>query len=196
MDQVKIGELIKSLRKEKGFTQLELAGKLGVSDKAVSKWERGFGCPDISSMPMLSQIFGVNLEALLSGELAANETDGGNMKKTKFYVCPDCGNILTSATDADLACCGKKLAPLEPQAPEGDEQLTFEHVEDEYYVTTEHEMTREHHIMFLAILTGDSMLMKRFYPEWNLQTRIPYVKFGTLFYYCSQHGLYKQIIKA
>lgn len=92
MDNVKIGNLINKLRKEKGMTQLQLAEKLHISDKTVSKWERGLGCPDVSLLTDLSQVFGVDLEKLLSGQLDANEERGGNMKKLNFYVCPECGN--------------------------------------------------------------------------------------------------------
>ena len=61
MDNGKIGELIHRLRRERGLTQLQLAERLGVSDKAVSKWERGLGCPDVSLLPALSEAFGVDV---------------------------------------------------------------------------------------------------------------------------------------
>ena len=100
MDCTKTGGLIRALRREKGLTQLQLAEKLRVSDKAVSKWERGCGCPDVSLLPELSGILGVELEKLLSGELDVNDPVGGNMKNLKFYVCPDCGNITTASEEA------------------------------------------------------------------------------------------------
>ncbi len=84
MDNVKIGQLIYRLRKENRLTQLQLAEQLGVSDKAVSKWERGMGCPDVSLLTDLSNIFHVDLEKLLSGEMDENEILGGNMKKMNF----------------------------------------------------------------------------------------------------------------
>ena len=93
MDNVKIGNLINKLRKEKGMTQLQLAERLHISDKTVSKWERGQGCPDVSLLTDLSRVFGVDLEKLLSGQLDTNEETGGNMKKLNFYVCPECGNV-------------------------------------------------------------------------------------------------------
>ncbi len=68
MDQQKVGEFISLLRKEKGLTQQELAEKLGVTDKAVSKWERGLGCPDISLLVPISEIFDVSINELLAGE--------------------------------------------------------------------------------------------------------------------------------
>ena len=68
MDSGKIGLFIKNLRKEKNYTQKELAKKIGVTDRAVSKWERGLGCPDISLLEDLSSILGVSISELLKGE--------------------------------------------------------------------------------------------------------------------------------
>lgn len=60
-----LGTYISQLRRQKGMTQLELAGKLGVTDKAVSKWERDLSCPDVSTLPQLAQILGVTTDQLL-----------------------------------------------------------------------------------------------------------------------------------
>ena len=194
MDCEKIGKLIYSLRKEQKLTQLQLAERMNISDKAVSKWERGLGCPDVSLLPDLSKIFGVNLEELLSGELNANDSAGGNMKRLKFYVCPNCGNLLTATADAAVSCCGKTLQPLTPQKAEESEKLSVEMIENDYFISSNHEMTREHYIAFVALLTGDSILLRRQYPEWDLQTRIPCFSHGTLLWYCTRHGLYYQMV--
>ena len=92
MDNAKIGALIRRLRKEKQMTQLQLAMQLHISDKTVSKWERGLGCPDVSLIGQLSGIFEVDIQNLLAGELSTNGVLGGNLKRIKFYVCPNCGN--------------------------------------------------------------------------------------------------------
>lgn len=60
-----LGMMIAELRKEKGITQLELAEKMGVTDKAVSKWERDLSCPDINSLPMLADFLGVSVDELM-----------------------------------------------------------------------------------------------------------------------------------
>ena len=60
-----LGNMIAELRKQQGMTQLELAEKMGVTDKAVSKWERDLSCPDINSLPNLAQILGVSVEELM-----------------------------------------------------------------------------------------------------------------------------------
>lgn len=190
MDNVKIGRLICQLRKENHMTQLQLSELLGVSDKAVSKWERGLGCPELSLLTELSGIFHVDMEKLLSGELNANDVLGGNMKKTRFYVCPVCGNMVAAMTESGVSCCGKKLTALEPQKPEGDETLTVETVENDFYITSGHPMERGHYISFVALLTGDSVLLRKLYPEWGLQVRIPIFAHGKLFWYCTEHGLF------
>ena len=107
MDTQKIGSLIYSLRKEKGMTQAELAQQLHITDKTVSKWERGKGAPDVSLLSDLSAVFQVDLEKLLAGELEVNQPVIGNMRKLRWYVCPICGNLLFSVEEAAMYCCGK-----------------------------------------------------------------------------------------
>lgn len=192
MDQSKTGVLIRALRTQKGLTQKELAEAVGVGNRAVSKWERGLGCPDVSLLPELSRVLGVGLEALLSGQLDANDPERGNMKKMRFYVCPDCGNFIAAAAEAGVSCCGRTLLPLEPQKPE--EPLTVEKIDDQWFVSSPHPMTKGHYVSFVALLTGDTLLLRRLYPEWDLQTRIPAFGHGILLWYCTQHGLFRQII--
>lgn len=195
MDNVKIGNLIYKLRKEKNMTQLQLAQQMNVSDKAVSKWERGLGCPEVSLLPELSKIFEVDLERLLCGELNSNEIIGGNMKKMKFYVCPDCGNTLMAMAETNISCCGKKLKPLEAKKAEDEERLIVEKNDNDYYITAAHPMQRDHYIAFVALMTMDSVMMKKQYPEWDLQVRIPAFAKGRLVWYCNKHGLFYQEVR-
>ncbi len=192
MDATKTGALIRKLRLERQMTQLALADKLHVSDKAVSKWERGLGCPDISLLTALSETLGINLPELLSGTLESNDPVGGNMKKLRFYVCPQCGNLITATAEAVVSCCGKTLQPLEMRKAEPEERLTVEIIENEYFVTTEHEMTKEHALTFVALLTGDSLVLRKLYPEWNVQARLPQLAHGLLVWHCNRHGLMYQ----
>lgn len=74
MNQIKIGEFIASLRKEQGQTQKQLAERIGVSDKTVSKWECGNGLPEMSSIPLLCDALNINMNELLSGERLEQET--------------------------------------------------------------------------------------------------------------------------
>lgn len=136
MDQNKTGLLIRALRTEQGLTQKQLAQALGVTDQAVSKWERGLGCPDVSLLPSLAQALAVPLEGLLAGSLDERDPDGGNMRNLAFYVCPQCGNLMTATSAASLSCCGRTLEPLKPQKPDEDHVLVKEPVENEWFLTT------------------------------------------------------------
>ena len=194
MDCKKVGSLILELRKEKNMTQKQLADLMNISDKTISKWERGLGCPDISLIPDLAQIFGVNIDILLSGEINSNDVVGGNMNKLKFYVCTQCGNMMTATGNAQISCCGKKLEALEAKKVDDNHKLIVEPVEDELYVTTEHDMTKEHYISFVAYVKGDRALILKQYPEWNMQFRFRKSVHGKLYHYCTNHVLFYQIV--
>ena len=192
MDHTKIGGGFRRLSQERGMTQRQLAERMGISDKTVSKWERGMGCPDLSLLPDLSDIFHVGLDQLLTGELDAREALGGNMKRTAFYICPDCGNVVAAMADAAVSCCGKRLEASQPQKAEGEDRLTVETVENDLFITSDHPMSKDHYITFAALLTGDSLILRKQYPEWGLQVRLPAVGHGRLLWYCSRHGLFCQ----
>ena len=194
MDASKIGNLIYELRVARNMTQKQLAERLFISDKTVSKWERGGGFPDLALLPDIAQVLDVRLEDLLRGEIDTNDMTGGNMKNLKFYVCPQCGNLVTAAEESQIFCCGKPLAALEPVKTEADDTLEVELIENEYFVSSKHEMTKEHYIMFVALLTGDSMVLRRQYPEWDLQTRLPRMAHGKLLWYCNNHGLFYRLV--
>ena len=116
------------------------------------------------------------------------------MKNLNFYICPNCGNVVTAMAEAAVSCCGKKLPALTPQkAPEG-ERLQVERIEEDYFISTDHPMEKGHYISFVALLTGDSILLRKQYPEWDLQLRLPAFAHGKLLWYCTQHGLFYQNI--
>ena len=192
MDPIKTGAVIRSQRQNKGMTQLELAEKLCVSDKTVSKWERGAGAPDISLLPALARTLDVDVKALLYGDLQERGSSSGNLKKLNFYVCPDCGNLLFSTEQADAVCCGRKLSPLPVRAAAPEERLRVELSDGEWYVTSGHEMGREHYVSFIAFLSNDMLMLKKLYPEWSLEARFPFFAHGTLLWYCTRHGLTAQ----
>lgn len=194
MDCSKFGKLIYNLRKENDLTQKQLGDMLNLSDKTISKWERGLGCPDISILSDLSEVLHVNLESLLDGKIETNLQRGVNMKKLKFFICPSCGNMITSTGEVGISCCGKKLIELVPKKASEQEKLNVEVIENEYYISSSHEMTKEHYITFVGLLTGDSVMIRKQYPEWEIQTRIPCFSHGLLVYNCSKHGLFYQIV--
>lgn len=195
MDQIKTGELIKRLRTDMGLTQKQLAERISVSDKAVSKWETGSGCPDISLLSALAEVFGTDIQVLLSGEIDKNKSEVGNMKKLKFYVCKDCGNIITATSEAAVTCCGNRLSALEPQKAEESEMLKVEDIGGELYISSDHEMTKEHFISFAAYQSDSSFMMFKQYPEWNVQFTLPLYRSGRLVWYCTKCGLMYQDIR-
>ena len=83
MDQIKTGKFIAFLRKEKGLTQIALADRLGISDKTISKWERGAGLPDVSLMLPLCEILEISVNELLTGE---KMTDVDYKKKAEVTI--------------------------------------------------------------------------------------------------------------
>ena len=194
MDNRKVGELIYKLRKEKGLTQKQLADQMNISDRTISKWERGNGCPDVTLLPSLSAILGVNIEHILDGELTSNEFIGGNMKNTNYFVCPLCNNIVVATGDITLSCCGRKLERLAAKKATEEEQLTITDIDNEWFISSDHPMTKEHYISFIAVATGDQVQIIKQYPEWALQTRIPIRKHSKLLWCDTQLGLYYQLL--
>lgn len=191
MDCVKIGNLIAQLRKEQGLTQKRVADSLGISNKTVSKWECGMGCPDLSLWADLSELLGADLKKLLEGELFTNPPDQGNIKKINFYVCPVCGNILTGTSRATISCCGRKLEALVAKKQDGHE-LNVESHDGSYYVTFSHEMTKQHYLTFIAYVVEDKVLLMRLYPEQSGELRLPHLSGrGRLYAYCNQHGFWE-----
>ena len=191
MDCKKVGSLIYGLRKEKGYTQKQLADLMNLSNKTISKWENGLGCPDVSLLSELSNILGVNIEKILEGYLVENSDNGGIMKRISFYVCPSCGNIITSSNEAEPSCCGRKVAALVAKPADEEHILNFEEIDNEYYITFSHPMTKEHYIKFVAYVTSDKLILARLYPEQSGELRLPKIHRGDFYYCCNQHGLWK-----
>lgn len=194
MEIGKTGLLIRDLRTKMGMTQKSLADLMNISDKTVSKWERGMGLPDVSLLVELSQIFGVNVDILLTGSMNVSDEKGVNMKNAKYYVCPECRNLVFATGDAEISCCGRKLTALEMKKAEPDEKLSVEIVENDWYITTSHPMTKEHYISFVAFATGEKIEMIKTYPEWDMNVRIQKRGHGKLVWYCTNHGLFYQLI--
>ena len=194
MNLDKVGGLLRTLRREKGLTQRALAEQLGVSDRTISKWETGRGAPDVSLLSAVSDALGVNIEEILRGELRPEDSTGGNMKKTRYFFCPEYGSLSLSTGNAAISCCGRRLTALEPAAADPDHALTIEPVEDEWYITTAHPMTRDHYITFAALVSPDRIQLIKQYPEWNLQLRLPR-RTGLLLWHCSEHGLFSMPLK-
>ena len=188
------GTTIKNLREDRGLTQAELAEKLGVSSKTVSKWETAKGLPDISMLQPLAQALGISVIELMNGEQIINKNISANMLRCKFYVCPICGNVIHSMGSAVVSCCGVTLPALEADEADEEHPITIENVEDEHFITVSHPMTKQHFISFVAYVTSDRMQLVKFYPEGNAETRLQLRGRGLLYYYCNRHGLFKKKI--
>ncbi len=195
MDCRKVGELILQLRKEKNMTQKELADAMNISDKTISKWERGLGCPDVSLLSDLSNILGVNIEKILAGDLEPNDVDGGNMRNIKFYVCPNCNNVISGTGNAEISCCGRRLEPLVAKPEDDTHKAQIDEIELDYYITMPHEMSKSHYISFVAYVTYNKVHLVKLYPEQNAEARIPIMYGGKLYFYCSQHGFWVKEIR-
>ena len=185
------GTTIKQLREAGKMTQAELAEKLGVSSKTVSKWETAKGLPDISLLQPLAQALGISVIELMNGQQINNQNLSGNMLRCKFYVCPVCGNAIHALGNVVVSCCGITLPPLETEEMDAEHTVTVEDVEDEQFVTVHHPMTKEHFLSFLAFVTSDRVQMVKLYPEGNAQTRLQMRGRGYLYYYCNRHGLFR-----
>ena len=185
---------IKALREKKGLTQTQLANILGVSSKTISKWETAKGLPDITLIKPLSEALSVSVMELMSGNAVINKNVSSNILRSKFYVCPVCNNILHTVGDAVISCCGITLPPLEAEETDNYHKITIEKVEDEHFITINHDMTKTHFITFIAFVTSDRVQFVKFYPEGNAQTRLQLRGNGFLYIYCNKHGLMKKKI--
>ena len=186
------GTTIKNLRETRNMTQAELAERIGVSSKTVSKWETAKGLPDISLLQPLAQALGISVIELMNGEHITNKNISANMLRCKFYVCPICGNIIHSTGSTLVSCCGITLPPLEAENADEHHSITVENVEDEHFLTVHHPMTKQHYISFVAFVTSDRLQMVKLYPEGDAQTRLQLRGMGYLYYYCNRHGLFKK----
>lgn len=191
MDLSKTGQLLASLRKEQGLTQQQVAEYLGVCAKTVSKWETGRGFPDVSLLGGLSQLLRIDLLKLIAGELPPIKKEAGNVKKTNFYVCQHCGNLLTGLGRAEVICCGRSLTSLTPREADDEHRLAVNEIEGDFYITFDHPMTKDHYIAFFAYVRFDRVLTVRLYPEQGSEVRFPRMRGGKLYWYCNRHGLFE-----
>lgn len=188
------GKIIKELREKGNMTQKQLADKLLISDKTVSKWETDRGLPDIGLIERLSECLGVSVAELLAGEYAFNSNRSANMKRINFYVCPICGNVIQSVGEGTYTCCGITLPKLLVEDKDENHIIETQIIENEYYVCMNHDMTKNHYISFLAFVTSDSIQLVKLYPEQNVECRFARRGHGIIYAYCNQHGLFSTVV--
>ena len=185
------GDAIRHLRERRHLTQRELAERLNVSDKTISKWETSRGLPDITLLEPLASTLSVSVAELLSGEHIENGNRAANLQKSHFYVCPVCGNVIWAVGEGAYSCCGVTLPPLEVEAEDDTHRIHAERIETEWYVTLDHPMEKRHYIAFLALVSADRAQIVRLYPEQNAETRFFLRGHGQLYAYCNHHGLFR-----
>lgn len=191
MNQYVTGSVIKRLREKQNMTQAELAEILGVSDKAVSKWETGRGFPDITLLEPIARALRISTVELLSGKDITNRNRSSNILRSLFYVCPLCGNIILGAGEALVSCCGITLPPLEAEDADTEHKISCEVIEDEHYYNIDHPMTKEHYVSFMAYVTTNGVNLIKLYPEGPAEARFIKRGAGFLYYYCNKHGLFR-----
>ena len=196
MNLSKNGKLLCDLRKAKGMTQKEVADKLGIVPKTVSKWETGHGFPDVSTVSALAEILGVSEKTILSGNLELNLEKASNMKRTKFYVCPHCGSFMQGTGNSQIVCCGKQIEALKAVSADDEHIINISEIEDDYYIEFNHEMTKEHYISFVSYVRFDRVLTIKLYPEQDSAVRFPKMYGGKIYFYCSKHGLFEYQMKS
>ena len=190
MNQYVTGAVIKELREKNKMTQRELAEKLGVSDKSVSKWENSRGFPDITLLEPIANVFRISVTELISGNTIHNANISANMLRSKLYVCPICGNVIHSMGEAAIHCHGIQLMPLEAESTDERHMIFIERSWDEYYVRIDHSMTKRHFISFVAAASSDEMQMVKLYPEGNAEARFKIRGVKRIFFYCNRDGLF------
>lgn len=184
------GETIKRLREKKKLTQKELAEKLMVSDKTISKWETNKGLPDLSILSELANALSVSVPELLTGDVAVNKNISANMRRSRFYVCPICGNVIHAMGEGAFSCCGIRLPSQEAEEPDEQHRLYVEDVDGEMFVYLDHPMEKSHSISFMAYVTDCHIQMEKLYPEQAAQTHFRRAGRGTIFAFWNRHGLF------
>ena len=190
MNQYVTGAVIRELREKNRMTQLQLAEKLGVSDKTVSKWETAKGYPDITLLESIAKAFRISVTELISGNTIHNANVSANMLRSKFYVCPVCGNVIHSMGEAAVHCHGVLLSALEAEPTDERHMIFIERTCDEYYVRIDHSMTKEHYISFVAAASSGDIQMVKLYPEGSAEARFKIRGVRRIFFYCNRDGLF------
>ena len=191
MNSYVTGPVIKALREKKNYTQKQLADRLSVSDKTVSKWETGRGLPDLSLLESLASALGVSVAELLSGEQITKQNRAGNPLRGKFYVCPVCGNVIHAFGEGAFHCCGVALPPLEAEECDEEHEIQVEIWDLQTLISLDHPMEKDHYISFIAQVRYDRMELVKLYPEQRPEVRLSYWPGGAIFAYCNRHGLFQ-----
>lgn len=161
-----------------------------MSDKTISKWETGKGYPDITLLEPIAKAFSISVTELISGNTVYNSNVSANMLRSRFYICPICGNVIHSMGEAVVHCHGVLLKAAEMEKADENHKILIEKIEDEYYVRIEHEMSKNHYISFIAAQSSDRIQMVKLYPEGNAEARVKISGVKRILFYCNRDGLF------
>lgn len=190
MNPEKTGQIIKNARIKKGLTQKQLAEAISVTDKAVCKWEKGHGCPDITLLSQLSKVLEIDIQSILRGELIQNKSIAGNMNRIKFYRCPTCGNLITSVKEIEISCCGNKLAFAEAHQTNDAKYIPIiKDFDGQYSVSFNHPMTKDDYIAHIITVQYDKIMVVNLFAEQEAVVTLPQIAGLHMFLITSRDGL-------
>lgn len=188
MNAEKTGKLIHDIRVKKGMTQKELAATINVTDKAICKWEKGHGCPDITLLSQLSKVLEIDIQSILQGRLIKNRNVGSNMNYLKFYRCPTCGNLVTSIKDIEISCCGNILNPVSSKISKEEKyRPIIREFDGQYSVSFNHPMTKDDYISNVIIVQYNQIMSINLFAEQEAIVTLPQVA-GIHMYVISSKG--------
>lgn len=191
MNAEKTGKIIYEARAKKGMTQKELADAIAVTDKAVCKWEKGHGCPDITLLSQLSKVLEIDIQSILRGELVKNRSIAGNMNRLKFYRCPTCGNLVTSVKEIEISCCGNKLHSMELRQTDNPKyQPVISEFDGRYLVSFKHPMTKDEYIANLITVQYDKLMVTNLFAEQEAVVILPQIGGVRMFVITSKGELF------
>ena len=191
MNQYITGAMVRQLRERKNMTQEELAARLYVSGKTVSKWETGQGLPDISLLEPLAKALDISIIELFAGQNVVNRNRASNMLRSVCYVCPVCGNGIISLGQAVVSCCGITLPPLQPEDADAEHPISLSLSDGEYYVSIDHPMQKDHFVTFLAAVSDNAFQFVKLYPEGCAEARFRMERVRWIYAFCNRHGLFR-----
>ena len=141
----------------------------------------------------IAKVFSISIAELISGNAVSNVNVSANVLRSKFYVCPLCGNVIHSMGEAVIQCHGIMLKPCQAEETDESHMVFIERMEDEYYIRVEHDMTKQHYISFVAGVSSDKIQMVKLYPEGNAEARIKINGVRKILFYCNKDGLFSII---
>lgn len=154
----------------------------------------GTGLPDTGILDSIANALSISVSELFSGDIAVNKNLNSNLQNLCFYACPVCKNTVFSMGEGSFLCCGKRLERLCRREDDKSHGIRIEFAENEHYVSLEHEMSKEHYISMLCMVTNDRIQTVKLYPEQGACAVFGKFGHGMIYALCSNHGLFAKKI--